>query len=613
MSRRFNQSQKVALFLAADGHCSKCGVGLQPGWHGDHVTPFSKGGQTDVINGEALCPGCNLRKGASTMPHLREWQSQARSAFYNARRSDFLVAATPGAGKTCFALTMARELLDAGTAQRVVIIVPTDALRRQWADAAADFNLSLMPVSAPEDYDKAGYDGCVLTYAQAARGVGSELVRRLTRRPTVALLDEIHHAGENKSWGEGLTHALEHAVHRLSLTGTPWRRDNASPIPYVTYNDKGKVVVDYAYEYGAAVADSVCRRIEFHAYDGEAQWVDCGKVSTAELGADLKEDDVSAVLDAILKPDHSWMPALLAQAVAALDELRTEVPDAGGLVIAERQWMAEAYARMLKQLTGEDAVVAVSDDPEAKNNIDRFRKGKTKWLVAVRMVSEGVDIPRLAVGVYAAKVRTPLFFRQVVGRFVRIRPGEEFNARLFIPAIPALMTHAREVEEELRHQLDLEAERDEKARAEARSGQQMLELREPLSASPAVFDRAILGGDEVTLAEIEAATEWCRRNGIPTSFATNAARGLRENASPALQVTGVVVAPPPPAEPRHRREKMLRGDVDTLAGKVSHKVGMEKREINAELLRRGFPARAKASVEQLEQMRDFLANWWGQA
>ncbi|MFF4779394.1 DEAD/DEAH box helicase family protein [Microtetraspora fusca] len=612
MRRRFNTRERVALFLAADGRCEECGTDLQPGWHGDHVHPHSKGGPTDVINGQALCPACNLKKGNRSMSNLREWQAQARSAFYSMGHRDFLVAATPGAGKTRFALTLARELLDARTAEKVVIVVPTDALRRQWADAGAELGLSLMPVSVPEDYDKAGYDGCVLTYAQVARGVGADLVRRLTRKPTLALLDEVHHAGENKSWGEGLTHALENAVFRLALTGTPWRRDNSSPIPFVNYTDAGKVIVDYAYEYGVAVADGVCRRIEFHAYDGEAQWVDCGKISRAELGADLKDDDVSAVLDAILKPDHSWMPALLEQAVRALEELRLEVPDAGGLVVAERQWMAEAYARKLKELTGEEPIIAVSDDPDAKNNIDRFRKGKTKWLVAVRMVSEGVDIPRLAVGVYAAKVRTPLFFRQVVGRFVRIREGEEFNARLFIPAIPALMAHAREIEEELRHQLDLEAERYEKAQAESRSNQQMLEFREPLSASPAVFDRAILGGDEVAPAEMDAATEWCRRNGIPTTFATNVARGLRENVPP-VQVTGLVVAPTPPVEPRHRREKMLRGEVDSLAGKVAHKTGKEKREINAELLRRGFPPRAKASLEQLEQMREFLARWWGQS
>jgi superfamily II DNA or RNA helicase len=98
------------------------------------------------------------------------------------------------------------------------------------------------------------------------------------------------------------------------------------------------------------------------------------------------------------------------------------------------------------------------------------------------MISEGVDIPRLAVGVYASKTQTPLFFRQVVGRFVRVRDDEELNARLMIPAVPELMRHAREIEEELRHQLELAAEQEEKARAEGRrldASQGMLDFRDP--------------------------------------------------------------------------------------------------------------------------------------
>lgn len=606
--RRFKDSERSAFYLAADGKCEECGVELEPGWHADHVIPYSHGGQTDVINGQALCPPCNLKKGAK-VTNPREWQREARDQFFAKAAKDYLVSATPGAGKTRFSLSLAAELLKVGTAEKVVVVVPTDALRQQWADQAAASGLHLMPVTQAADYDKPGYNGCVATYAQVARGAGADLLRRSTRRPTLAILDEIHHAGENRSWGDGLTYALENVVHRIALTGTPWRRDNGSPIPFVTYDDAGKVMVDFGYEYGAAVADGVCRRIEFHAYDGEARWTDCGKVSSAALGNKLSDDDVSAALDAVLHPSHSWMPALLLQAAHALDDVRTEIPDAGGLVIAHDMWRAREYAKTLAQITGEEPTVVLSDDPEAKSHIDRFKAGRSRWLVAVRMVSEGVDIPRLAVGVYAAKIRTPLFFRQVVGRFVRIRPGEEFNARLYIPAVPALMTHAREIEEELRHQLDLETERDEKARQEATSQQQIFELREPLSASEAKFDRAIFGGDDVTPEEIEDAATWCRRNGIPTSFAANVARGHRDEGATVAQVT---VMPTPPAEPRHRRERVLRGEIDTLAGKVAYRAGSDKREVNADLLRAGFPLRSKASVEQLEKIRDYLAKRLGQ-
>lgn len=611
--RRFNASEKAALYLAADGRCTDCGSPLPPGWHADHHTPHSRGGATDVINGQALCPSCNLRKGAHLVSNLRLWQESATNKFYATNKKDFLVCATPGAGKTRFALALAKRLLHEGTVQRIAVIVPTDALRQQWADAAGQAGISLMPVGDTVDYAKPGYQGCVATYAQIARGVGSDMLRHATRVPTLAIMDEVHHAGDNRSWGDGLKNAVEHAVHRLSLTGTPWRADSNSPIPFVTYDDNGTVQVDYAYEYGEAVADGVCRRIEFHAYDGEARWIDCGKVETAALGANLLEEDVSAALDVVYHPEKEWMPVLLRKAAEALDEVREEVPDAAGLIVADRKWHAHAYATLLEKITGRKPVVVVSDDPEAKAAIDRFRSSPDTWIIAVRMVSEGVDIPRLAVGVYAAKIRTPLFFRQVVGRFVRVRPDEEFNARLFIPAIPALMDHAREIEQELRHQLEADRAKEEKARAEAGEGasQGMLDFREPLSASEAIFDRAILGGQEAVAAKMEAAQAECRKLGIPTQFAMNLVPLLDRMQEAASAGVAAAADNPKILVPRHRRETMLKGEIMTLVRKVSYRTGKEQREINTDLLRHGFPARKRATVEQLEEIRNELARWLG--
>lgn len=602
--RRFTASERAALYLAADGKCTDCRHDLPPSWHADHRTAHSQGGATDVVNGQALCPTCNLKKGTRTVTDLRQWQRRATDKFYQLNTRDFLVSATPGAGKTRFALSMANRLLDERTVDRVVVVVPTDALRQQWADAAGAAGVSLMPVSEPEDYAKAGYQGCVVTYAQLARHAGADLLRRTMARPTLAILDEIHHAGDNRSWGEGLTRAVEKAMVRLALTGTPWRQDSTSPIPFVGYDDNGTVKVDYAYEYGEAVADGVCRRIEFHAYDGEAKWIDCGEPITKTLGANLPDDDMSAALDAVYNPTHQWMPNLLRQAVEALNELREEVPDAAGLVIAERQWAAQAYARLLTDMTGKEPVVVVSDDPDAKSAIDRFRTSKDQWIVAVRMVSEGVDIPRLGVGVYASKIRTPLFFRQVVGRFVRTRPNEEFNARLFIPAVPVFMDHARDIEQELRHQLELlqARERQEGEQGDG-DGQGEFNFREPFAASEPVFDRAILGGKETSPEELENAQAECRRLGIPAQFALNILPLLNRPAEePGAQRDEIV-------EPRHRKERMLRQEIDTLVGKAAYRMGTDKKQVNADLIRDGFPPRGKASVEQLERMQVKLAAW----
>ena len=606
--RRFNARERAALFLAADGRCERCGRELAPGWHADHERPYVAGGPTDVTNGQALCPTCNLRKG-SCVTTLRGWQNDAIEKYNQHAGRDFLVSATPGAGKTIFALALAQQQLDAGRVQRVAIVVPTDPLRQQWADAAGRAGIALMPVGDHTDYDKAGYVGYVATYAQLARGAGADLARRASRIPTLAIFDEIHHAGESRSWGDGLSGAFENAISRVALTGTPWRQNKYEPIPFVSYGPDGEVKVDAAYEYGEAVADGVCRSIEFHAYDGEARWRDCGEAKSAKLGEEMDEDDVPIALEAALRPDHEWMPTLLKRAVADLDELRREVPDAGGLVIADTQWHARAYAELLSRITGEEPTVATSDDPDAKAHIDAYRTARSRWLVAVKMVSEGVDIPRLAVGVYAARARTPLFFRQVVGRFVRVRPGEgesPFNARLFIPAIPVLMAHARQIEEELRHQLEIERARDERERE--RGEQPELPLREPTGAGEALFDSAIYRGDAITVAEHQAAEQHCRTYGLPLNLAANVARMLREQAGQLAPSTPVEPEP----VPRHRLEKSLRGEVDKLAGKLSYRAGIDKKEVNYRIRAAGFPARNRCTIEQLEQLRDWLTRSLGE-
>jgi superfamily II DNA or RNA helicase len=640
--RRFNAAERAALYLAADGHCARCGAPLQASWHADHVEAWSRGGPTDIVNGQALCPLCNLEKGNKpAMANLRMWQQQALEAFYakSGDKSDFLVCATPGAGKTRFALHLAAQLLDQAQISRIIVIVPTDALRDQWADAAAQAGIELMPVTEPEDYDKPGYVGCVATYQQLI-GAGAQLMRRATRRPTLAIIDEIHHAGENKSWGDSLLTALEQAMYRLCLTGTPWRRDSASPIPFVDYDPTtNKVVVDYAYEYGPAVTDGVCRRIEFHSYDGEAKWIDPSRARrasksastevqvefTAKLGAHMSPEDVSAALDTVYEPKHHWMPKVIAQADAMLTELRTEIPDAAGLVIAERTWHARGYADIIERMTGVRPPVVVSDprnDPGsklAKKSIDDFRGGTGRWIVAVKMISEGVDIPRLAVGVYASKTQTPLFFRQVVGRFVRTRDGEEdFNARLLVPAVPDLLKHAIEIEDELRHELDLAAEEDKKASGDGAGSQGELDFRTPLSASEATFDRAILGGQEVSAAELAAAEERCRLLGVPTRYAANLVPEFRkaEGAIAAAAEPKEVQPPQPAVVARHKREKLLRQEIAVLAGKYAHRkygkaTGDEIRMVNADLLRTGYPPRSQCSVEQLEHMLKLLERWLG--
>jgi superfamily II DNA or RNA helicase len=231
----------VALYLAADGRCSACGTDLGPGWHADHVAPYSTGGPTDVINGQALCPACNLKKGDTYMsnwtgPELRDWQRQALDAYIAKAATDFLAVATPGAGKTTFAVRLAHELLAAGIVQRVVVVVPTEHLKVQWANSAHRCGIDLDPTTKNANGLEVAtdYQGAVLTYAQVS--MQPDLHRMgCGRRSTLVILDEVHHAGDEKAWGDAVRHAFGDTTRRLSLSGTPFRSDQAA-IPGVRYD-----------------------------------------------------------------------------------------------------------------------------------------------------------------------------------------------------------------------------------------------------------------------------------------------------------------------------------------------------------------------------------------
>jgi superfamily II DNA or RNA helicase len=540
---------------------------------------------------------------------LRLWQQRAMDEYLASGKQDFLLEATPGAGKTQFSAALARRLIDDGTVDSVIVVVPTDALRLQWCDRVMTIRLRPMD---DEIVFKPGYDGVVVTYQQLARGATSNLIRRaISRRRTLGIFDELHHAGAGKSWSEGLTHAFDVAARRLGLTGTPWRRDNR-PIPYVTYGDDEMVKVDYHYRYAAAVNDRVCRPIVFHAHNGEARWVDCGEIVEAHVCEDLDEEKTGAALDALYRPEHLWMPAMLAKAAAALDELRQEIPDAGGLVWAEDKYLADMYAGLLCRITGEMPVIVHSGETEqdakrAKGDIDRFCRGNSRWMVSVRMVSEGVDVPRLLVGVFAAKKLTPLFFRQAVGRIVRLRSDEEPAAQMFIPAVPAIVRHAYEIEQELLHELQQEEEQAQREQKKAEEYQQTLNFRVPLSASEPVFTEAIHRGQGVAPDLLAEAQQKCGQFGINVSNAASIALLLQEERRRPVELTGQVTVQPAPAEPQHRLEKRLRQEVEALARRVDYKHGLDPGTTNLDLLRAGHPKRKLATIDQLQDMRTWLA------
>ncbi len=414
-------------------------------------------------------PGTIASGPALTPPsvRLRPWQRTAFDRFTTHGGRDYLAVATPGAGKTTFALACARWALGQER-RRLIVVAPTSHLKVQWAQAAHRIGLELDPDWSPAGGLARDVHGLVTTYQHIATSGTAKVLRGLATDAFV-ILDEVHHAGDEKAWGDSVKQAFEPAHRRLCLSGTPFRSDTAA-IPFVTYEATAEgdtACSHYTYGYADALRDGgVVRPVYFPRFDGVMEWsAPDGSIISANFHDELARDQMAHRLRTALSLDGDWLAAVIRQAHDRLMAIRSAPDgqrDAGGLVIAMDQQHAHAIAALIRRTCGVPAEVVVSDDPTASARIAKFATGDAAWLVAVRMVSEGVDIPRLRVGVYATTVTTELFFRQAVGRFVRWQSGRGTQkAYVFLPDDPRLRAHAFSIAEARRHVLRPPATDDE--------------------------------------------------------------------------------------------------------------------------------------------------------
>jgi superfamily II DNA or RNA helicase len=456
------------------------------------------------------------------------------------------------------------------------VLCPTTPLTRQWAAAAALLGVQLQP-DAKSPNPPRDFHGVAVTYARVAadpRGWAAKV-----SADTLVIVDEAHHLGEDLAWGTGFQRAFASAPRWLLLSGTPFRSD-ATPIPGVRYDHDGLVVPDVSYTYAEAVAEGICRPVAFVTFDGTLSW---------RSGEDVVESSFETVLSAreasrryrtaISTELPEGLPRILQEANAKLGALRAEGHrDAGGLAVAADATHARRIAKLLGETTGRAPVVVLHTEANAARKLADFRGSREPWIVAVNMVSEGVDIPRLRVGVYATAAKTPLIFRQIVGRFVRTIPTDRRSASgtepswLYLPADPTLRAHASEVETELRqalHRDEPEEGWDEPAQRRASEPSPTPEFV-PLSAEFAA---------QMTLF------------GPPQRAA--------HDPSPA---SAAEEAPEPAPIAAFERQAQLRQERSRLVAELHRHDGRSHREINAWVNRTvGLERVETASIKQLER------------
>jgi len=518
-----------------------------------------------------------------TTPALRVWQQRALAAMDRWERGSFLLSAAPGTGKTRPALELARSQLASGETESVLVVCPTGPLTRQWARAASRLGVELA-VDAPTPRPPRGFNGVAVTYARIAKAPSRW--ERATRARTLVVADEAHHLGEELAWGEAFARAVGRCERWLLLSGTPFRSD-ATPIPGVRYDSAGLAEPDMSYSYADAVRDRICRPVNFVVYDGTLSWRSGDDVIESSFETVLSGREASRRYRTAISTElPDGLPRILREADAKLQTLRRDGhPDAGGLVIAADSSHARRIAALLRQETGRSALVVLHNEARAAEKLAAFTNARDPWIVAVNMVSEGVDIPRLRVGVYATAAKTPLVFRQIVGRFVRTIPRRPVEPSwLYIPADPVLRDHAAAVREELRHAL--RRPDDESAGEFDRPDVLQTERGETPGFEPLIADVApqmTLFGPPAPPASQPLAA------GAP-DLAADPDHELRPHGTPAFE-----------------QRARLRNERHRLVAELTRRDGTTHREINAWINRElGIGSVEHASVGELERSVELL-------
>lgn len=379
----------------------------------------------------------------------REWQiecSEKALRKYREHQNHFFCQATPGAGKTVLAAMVASRLLEDDMADLVLCFSPSltvsDGIKRTFSRILnCTFNGGL------------GSIGQSLTY-QSIQFLNDEFWQTLSNYRVFVVFDEIHHCSgtetENANvWGQQiLTKIQKLATYTLAMSGTPWRSDSLPIVMGQYSNPEGQLLVDYQYTLKQAIADKVCRSPKIVLVDNE----------NLSVTNEEKVESFSSILEMIKQTKASYqsvihnqeaMEYLLGLGCKKLAEIRIQSPSAGGLVVASSVQHAQTIKKILHQKYVQTVSIVTYRHEEPLAEIERYRRNGSQWIVSVGMISEGTDIPRLQVCCHMSAVKTELYFRQVLGRILRVNDAINQQAWLYTFAEKSLIDFSERIEQDI--------------------------------------------------------------------------------------------------------------------------------------------------------------------
>ncbi|WP_409321456.1 DEAD/DEAH box helicase [Pseudomonas monteilii] len=385
------------------------------------------------------------------MTTLRTWQRLCIDAALHTYQTSphFFCQATPGAGKSRMAAELAKRLISEDAIDFVLCFGPSCQIVSGLANTFSKV------LGRPFD-GRIGASGTAITY-QGMEYQSDSFWQLLDDYKVFAVFDEIHHCSGSEqfignSWGQTIMQRIQdRAAYTLALSGTPWRSDEHA-IALARYsNPEGRLICDYRYGIKESINDGVCRspRIALMEVNSiRVETITAKQSSTSEYSSIAEILSDSPITFEDLVSHDEVVKEVLNLGCNRLHSLIPDDPHAGGLIIASSINHAYQVAAVLTSMD-EECRVVTNRTPDAQLVIDDFRRGAGRWIVAVGMISEGTDIPRLRVCCYLSRIRTELHYRQVLGRVLRRTGAFDDNAWLYVLAEPSLLNFSHRIASDL--------------------------------------------------------------------------------------------------------------------------------------------------------------------
>jgi len=388
------------------------------------------------------------------------------------KKSLFLAEMGTGSGKTACGISLSRYLFDLHKKEvaawvpcrerkgvrLAVVITHSTAVRDEWVREVERF-ATLDPaarmavinpmgsgwtdVNSPMAFPE---NGTIIVASPQTLGTPEnrhalDLMIHKVDGEVAVIIDEVHHYADSNSWGAFVSASTASARITCGLSGTPYRHDDGA-ILGVNTGDRSELVTDYRYTKARAISDGVVAMLRFQTVDCvfEDTEQSSGRILTSKYMSSAKNDEADNFLREALRPGAATLDACLQTAVVELEKIRANsllLPRPAGAIQCATKSQLHYIQAFLTALGYRVLSTFSGDGQKVSDIITRFRDGEGDWILGVKRLTEGLNIPRLRIGLQVNyNLTTRQAFEQFCGRLERLIIGFDHSLQIGVMIIP---------------------------------------------------------------------------------------------------------------------------------------------------------------------------------